>query len=359
MNYAYQSTDGNPDIWNDFTSLRGNRNMTFTYPTTNGVVDTLQWEGHREGVTDIRYASTLAMRKGWTKAQLESYLLSLPTLTVSFDAVATRQTIINEILTTLPVSGCTYAINPGAASAGSSSSTGSVSVSAGTTCAWTSSANASWLGLMSGSTGSGNGVVSYSVAANSGAARTGTLTVAGQTFTVTQASNCAYSLSATSASAAAGGGTGAFNVTATSGCAWTAQSNAAWITVVSGGTGSGNGTVSYSVSPNTGAARSGTLTVAGQTITINQAAGAVTCTYSLSPTSANVAGGGATGSVNVGSSCAWTASSNVLWITVTGGASGSGNGSVRYSVATNSGAARSGTLTIAGQTFTVNQRKGR
>src|SRR5207249_1960566 len=145
--------------------------------------------------------------------------------------------------------------------------------------------------------------------------RTGTLTVAGQTFTVNQAGTCAYSLSATSASAATGGATGSLNVTATAGCSWTTQSNAAWITVVSGGTGSGNGTISYSVAPNTGAARSGTLTIAGQTFTIDQAAGAVACTYSLSPTSANVSGSSGTGSINVsaGSGCAWTAISNSSW----------------------------------------------
>ncbi|HVQ36598.1 MAG TPA: hypothetical protein VMS31_03645, partial [Pyrinomonadaceae bacterium] len=42
-------------------------------------------------------------------------------------------------------------------------------------------------------------------------------------------------------------------------------------------------------------------------------------------------------------------------ITVTSGSSGSGNGTVNYSVAANSGALRNGTMTIAGQTFTVTQ----
>jgi hypothetical protein len=81
----------------------------------------------------------------------------------------------------------------------------------------------------------------------------------------------------------------------------------------------------------------------------------------LSPTSANLSPGGAAGSVNVSaaSTCGWTAISNNSWITITAGASGSGNGSVSYAAATNSGDARSGTLTIAGQTFTVSQRKGK
>jgi Zn-dependent metalloprotease len=83
-----------------------------------------------------------------------------------------------------------------------------------------------------------------------------------------------------------------------------------------------------------------------------------TCTFSISPTSASVAAAGGTGTVSVtaGAGCAWTASSNAAFITVTGGASGSGSGTVSYSVAANTGtASRSGTLTIAGQTFTVTQ----
>jgi uncharacterized protein (TIGR03437 family) len=54
-------------------------------------------------------------------------------------------------------------------------------------------------------------------------------------------------------------------------------------------------------------------------------------------------------------SCAWTAVSNVPWITVTSGNSGSGNGGVNFSVDSNSGPARTGALRIAGITFTVQQ----
>jgi hypothetical protein len=83
-----------------------------------------------------------------------------------------------------------------------------------------------------------------------------------------------------------------------------------------------------------------------------------TCSYSISPTSASVAAGGGSGTVTVtaGAGCAWTASSNAAFITITGGASGSGSGTVSYSVAANGATtSRSGTLTIAGLTFTVNQ----
>ncbi|MCA1565333.1 MAG: M36 family metallopeptidase [Acidobacteria bacterium] len=83
-----------------------------------------------------------------------------------------------------------------------------------------------------------------------------------------------------------------------------------------------------------------------------------TCSFSISPTSASVASGGATGSVSVtaGAGCNWTAVSNASFITITAGASGSGSGTVSYSVASNaSTSSRTGTLTIAGQTFTVTQ----
>ena len=63
-------------------------------------------------------------------------------------------------------------------------------------------------------------------------------------------------------------------------------------------------------------------------------------------------------SVNTQSGCPWTAGSNASWIGITSGASGSGSGSVRYTVASNNtGNDRTGTLTIAGQTFTVMQKK--
>jgi Zn-dependent metalloprotease len=83
---------------------------------------------------------------------------------------------------------------------------------------------------------------------------------------------CSYSISPTSASYAAGGGTGSVSVTATAGCAWTAASNAAFISITSGSSGTGSGTVSYSVAANTGTtSRTGTLTIAGQTFTVTQA----------------------------------------------------------------------------------------
>jgi hypothetical protein len=83
-----------------------------------------------------------------------------------------------------------------------------------------------------------------------------------------------------------------------------------------------------------------------------------TCSFSINPTSASQPAGGGTGSVTVTATagCAWTAVSNATFITITSGSSGTGNGTVNYSVAANTGStSRTGTLTIAGLTFTVTQ----
>jgi hypothetical protein len=90
---------------------------------------------------------------------------------------------------------------------------------------------------------------------------------------VTAGATCTYSLSSTSPWATAAGGAGAVNVTVGSGCSWTAVSNVSWIHVTAGASGSGNGTVGYTVDVNaTTSPRTGTITIGGQTFTVNQAA---------------------------------------------------------------------------------------
>jgi uncharacterized protein (TIGR03437 family) len=85
-----------------------------------------------------------------------------------------------------------------------------------------------------------------------------------------------------------------------------------------------------------------------------------TCTYSISPSSNAITASGGTGSVSVtaGTSCSWVATSNAEFITITSGAAGTGNGTVNYSVGADVNGARTGTLTIAGKTFTVNEGSG-
>jgi len=55
--FAYQWVEGG-NLWSDFSGSYY-RSEVFAYPTMNGVVDTIEWEGWREGVDDVRYLTTL------------------------------------------------------------------------------------------------------------------------------------------------------------------------------------------------------------------------------------------------------------------------------------------------------------
>ncbi len=77
----------------------------------------------------------------------------------------------------------------------------------------------------------------------------------------------------------------------------------------------------------------------------------------LSAQAASLAAGTGTGEFQVTAAAGipWVAWSNTSWITITNGSSGTGSGSVSFSAQANTGPARTGTVVIAGQTFTVEQ----
>jgi Putative binding domain, N-terminal/Viral BACON domain len=168
---------------------------------------------------------------------------------------------------------CGYSLSPDTRSVGAAATSGSVTVTAGTGCAWRATSSAGWLSL-SGASGNGNGTINYSVAAHTGTAvRSGTITVGSATFTVTQNGSCVYTVTPKNQSFSPPTATSTVNVTTSSSCSWTATRSGPWITITSGSSGSGNGTVRYRVSANTGSSsRTGTLTVAGQPVTLTQAA---------------------------------------------------------------------------------------
>jgi len=83
---------------------------------------------------------------------------------------------------------------------------------------------------------------------------------------------CSYALSVNNGAFGAAGGSDSVSVTASNGCTWTAISNDPFIAITSATNGTGNASVSYSVAANSGAARTGTMTIAGQTFTVDQTA---------------------------------------------------------------------------------------
>ena len=84
------------------------------------------------------------------------------------------------------------------------------------------------------------------------------------------------------------------------------------------------------------------------------------CTFSLGSASQNVAAAGGSGTISVTApgGCSWTAASGAGWVTVAP-PNGSGAGTVSFTVAANATTtARTATLTIGGQTFTVTPGRG-
>jgi len=250
----------------------------------------------------------------------------------------------NEYTKTITVHGtCTYTISPTSRSHGSGSETGSISVTTNSSiCSWQAYRDDSWITITSDSSGTGNGTVYYSVSANSsGSTRTGTITIYGAysyTFTVTQAGDCAstYGIAPTSQTFSASAGTGSVTVTAGSSCSWTAVSNATWITITSGSSGTGNGTVTYAVSANTGASqRTGTMTIAGKTFTVNQSgiqSDTISPTVEITSPTAESTYTTTSGSIDLGGTASdYVGVTQVDWTNDRGG-NGTANGTTNWSV---------------------------
>jgi hypothetical protein len=148
----------------------------------------------------------------------------------------------------------------------------------------------------------------------------------------------------------------ALEVSAPAGCAWTAVSNDSWLSVLSGVSGTGPGSVTIRAEKSfLTETRVGTLTIAGRAVTVIQAASREYCPNRIATDllkDVPATGGG--GTINA-RGCAWTAVSNNRWITITSGATGQGAGTVTFTVEPNTNATRRGTITVAGKTFTVKQ----
>ncbi len=233
---------------------------------------------------------------------------------------------------------------------------------------WTASTTSDWISITDGTSGTGDGTVTYDVAANGGSERSGTITITDgtivRTFTITQAAATPnleiepigrdYDLT----------GTVSATIAVTANLSWTAVANQTWISIESGTSGTGDGTVAYAVSANPLAAtRTGTITISGggitRTYTINQTGPAPQ--LEISPASRSHTDGSATGQVvAVTGNVAWTATAGDSWVTLQAGESVNGSGSIVYDVAKNvEPESRSSSITVSGngivRTFTITQ----
>ena len=293
-----------------------------------------------------------------------------------------------------PISRCSVSVN-GDGQVPAQGGNRTFTVSAARECAWSASVEGQWLAINGGASGQGEGSVEVTAAANPDPqVRRGNIVLNEQRREITQAAGeCSYTLSDSSSSCGEAGGSGAFDLRSSSTlCTWTSSSDSPWISIRTGGSGKGTAAVEFNVAAATGAARTGTITAAGLRHTVTQAAAAPppppsppsppppvppplpspptpppppppppspACSYRVDPMEMKVNEDDRLRKIDVKAAdgCAWTASSSADWIHVVRGAIGSGEGEVWILIEGNRGEERVGTLTIAGQTVTVTQRR--
>ncbi|MDQ8023334.1 MAG: kelch repeat-containing protein [Moraxellaceae bacterium] len=208
---------------------------------------------------------------------------------------------------------------------------------------------------------SGSLTVTFTATANStGGSRSATLSLGNNAATITQfpvASCAAPTMSPSSLSLTAAATTGSFQVFVNAGCAWSLSGLPSWITPTSAISGSGNGIVSFQVAANTGSSRNASLLVSSasysNSVQVSQAAstsGSCPSALSLSPTFFSFGAAATSSSIQISaaSTCTWTLSGLPSWATATSATSGTGNGSVSFQVAANTGSARSASFQVSG-----------
>ncbi len=181
----------------------------------------------------------------------------------------------------------------------------------------------------------------------------------GTVFKLASAEVCTYTLSPTNIPAAANGGSKHVGVKVKGlDCSWTASTTYDWITIRSGSSGTNNSSVVIAVATNLDTlARTGTVSIADQTVTVAQRA--AKCSFTLDTNAVTFTSSGGSSDVVVtanGGNCAWRVVNKAEFITITSATEFTGDGTVTYTVETNTTAkARTGTVTIAGKAYKVKQ----
>ena len=255
---------------------------------------------------------------------------------------------------------CTYQLTPASFLHSALQETGTVSVSSLNGCNWTVVNTNPWVSLLSSTNGTGSTNVSYFVTTNlSPSARSGVLTIAGLNYSVVQDGvTCSYKISPTNRVHGYAATTNIWSVTVSNPCPWSVVNTNSWITILSGASGVGTGTVSYALSVNNVSAndRVGTVVIGGQLSQITQHG--IGCGYKLSPTNRSHGFGSATGMVSITAAptCSWALVNTNGWITITTPTTGTGNSNFTYTVQPNFGSTtRTGFITMEDEALTLSQ----
>jgi hypothetical protein len=273
---------------------------------------------------------------------------------------------------------CYYVISTGAVAFQTDGGSATVTVTPGYPwCSWTVGSNRDWLEISGGSLRVGPGSFTVTVDKNAGQEiRHGNIFVGNAEMPVEQSgvapsspapppASCSFSVSSTSLVVGAGNGVYGVRVTAPEGCPWAASSASNFVQALVG-SGTGSATMVFVVQNNTAAVRrSGSLTVAGYTVVVTQRAvndGGGECNYTVLTTSATtsflaaVSGDGSVANVTAPAGCAWSAISESSFIHLTGATSGSGSGTLSFTVDPNPDSdSRIGTIRVQGAILIVSQ----
>lgn len=298
-----------------------------------------------------------------------------------------------------PVSTCTITVQETPQNFPFTGGSSNFAVTTQAGCNWTVG-GPSWVTVTSGTSGTGNGTVNYTVTPNTGPARSGFITVSDKSVKVSQdvCVACVFTLNLTSKNFSNAGGDGSFSVTVTGGCDWRPVPNVGWIRITSSqACTTCNGTVTFSVDRNLDGQRTGHIPIGDMTFTVTQdavtpppapapaptppapappppppppaptptppAPAPVPCTLSEVPSSMTVLAeaGGSGFSVKTQAGCQWFATTSTPWITLTVASGVNSGGGVQFNRTANTGSARSGTITVtlpssgATATIVVNQ----
>ncbi|HMJ90789.1 MAG TPA: BACON domain-containing carbohydrate-binding protein [Candidatus Acidoferrum sp.] len=255
---------------------------------------------------------------------------------------------------------CNYSLTPTTYTHGYNSAPTSFDVTATPGCSWGVTNDAPWVIFTGVTSGTGNGTVNYAVLTNTTPVwRTSMVAVATDTYTLIQkGAGCVYELSPTNTTRGHSpvSGTNFVNVINTQiTCSWFVINTNNWITI-SNSSGTNDGFFIYTLATNASSiSRTGTVTVWNHTFLVVQTG--TPCKGSISPSSSTPGAEAETRVVDVTTpfGCPWSVTNNVSWITVVP-MKGTNNGPVDVQIAANSDSVgRTGTVTIAGDTYTVKQ----
>jgi len=233
-------------------------------------------------------------------------------------------------------------------------STTSICVTAPASVMWEVRPKASWISVAGDSYRYGSDSVMLAFAENTSLkSRKGIVEIAGENVSVMQA-GVGVKVKAGTSVFGRDGGLGEISVSSTSTEGWSVSSDASWITIMSGDSGVGVGTVMFLVDETfePTRARMGIITIGGETVLISQRA------FDLSVDEQEVSCGSAPSSrevfITAPEGCAWSVVSNSDWIKLNDGTKGIGSGSLSFDVLENTtGMSRTGALIVAGEKVVI------